>query len=75
MKCDGCGQQFPGQEAVQDTRGEFGPNGRQAYRIAPITLCRKCASYRRNILCFLVALIAVPVIACLVVWWLRYLGY
>lgn len=48
MKCDGCGQQFPGSEARHDTRGEFGANGRQAYRTVLVTLCPACTASRRN---------------------------
>jgi hypothetical protein len=53
MKCDGCGRQFPGQEAVQDTRAET--IGKGSIGPIPITLCRQCSSSRRNNLWYLIA--------------------
>jgi len=51
MKCDGCGHEFPPDEAVVETRheatGPAGPLG-QATRIARLTLCSRCAEGRQT---------------------------
>jgi hypothetical protein len=46
MKCDGCGQQFPGNEARHDTRCET--RGKHSTDPQLITLCPACADSRRN---------------------------
>jgi hypothetical protein len=46
MKCNGCGQQFPAQEATFDTRSET--IGKGCTPLKPMTLCADCAASRRN---------------------------
>jgi|GEM_PF-2590860 hypothetical protein len=46
MKCDGCGQQFPGNESRHDTRCET--RGKHSTAAKLITLCPSCADSRRN---------------------------
>jgi hypothetical protein len=50
MKCDGCGQQFPGKEARHDTRCETRGKGSTPPML--ITLCPACAGSRRKTIWF-----------------------
>jgi hypothetical protein len=60
MKCDGCGCQFPGKEAVQITKQET--IGKGSIGPIPMTLCASCAASRRGTFWFLVWIVAAFVV-------------